>query len=193
MNVKKFCLLLHEAQVGKNDKTWFPRWIRRYASMFETSQGKLVVTEANVIRFLQTLRDHGTPAWQRLQAARAVECYRDLVLKTQQPAFHDIRKTLSRLADRERDKDQPSGISQREVARIGQIDPREPPIVQQMRRGEHYWGRSSLLFGSPTQLFDDTCLLRHTSINRWPSFASMTICNPGKSMRSPGCATRPNR
>lgn len=102
--------------------------------MFETSQGKLVVTEANVIRFLQTLRDHGTPAWQRLQAARAVECYRDLVLKTQQPAFHDIRKTLSRLADRERDKDQPSGISQREVARIGQIDPREPPIVQQMRR-----------------------------------------------------------
>ena len=45
MSVRKFCLLLNEAKVGKNDKTWFPRWVRRYASMVDTVQGKLSVTK----------------------------------------------------------------------------------------------------------------------------------------------------
>ena len=70
--------------------------------MVETVRGKLSVDEADVIQFLRTLRDHGTPAWRRLQAFRAVELYRNLVLKTQQPAMHDMRQTLGRLADRER-------------------------------------------------------------------------------------------
>ena len=88
MSVREFCLLLNEAKVGKNDKTWFPRWVRRYASMVDTVQGKLSVTKGEVIRFLQTLRDNGTPAWQRLQAVRAVEIYRNLVLETPQPELH---------------------------------------------------------------------------------------------------------
>ena len=62
MTVKKFCGLLHEAKYGKNDKKWFPRWIRRYASAVEKTEGVLPVTESQVIRFLQSLRDHGTPA-----------------------------------------------------------------------------------------------------------------------------------
>ena len=28
MSVRKFCLLLNEAKVGKDDKKWFPPWIR---------------------------------------------------------------------------------------------------------------------------------------------------------------------
>ena len=39
MGVKKFCALLHEAKFGKNDKVWFPRWIRRYASSVKVSDG----------------------------------------------------------------------------------------------------------------------------------------------------------
>ena len=62
MSVRKFCLLVNEAKVGRNDRVWFPRWIRRYASMVEAAPGNLPVTEADVIRFLRTLRDNGTPA-----------------------------------------------------------------------------------------------------------------------------------
>jgi hypothetical protein len=43
MSVRKFCLLLNEAKVGKNDKKWFPRWVRRYASTVETVKGRLSV------------------------------------------------------------------------------------------------------------------------------------------------------
>ena len=174
MSVKKFCGLLNDAKVGKNDKVWFPRWVRRYASIVgeaegklpvaqsrgvggqetahntrqETvhdtrqeiahSSGKLSVTEAEVIRFLRTLRDNGTPAWQRLQAVRAVEMYRDLVLKSQQPPLHEIRRTLGRIADRERAAGgaSPSAhLSRRgEEQLVGIIDPAEPAILQQMRR-----------------------------------------------------------
>ena len=63
--------------VGKNDRKWFPKWIRRYASGLRKGKSEtLPVEEAEVIRYLQSLRDHGVPAWQRLQAARAVEAYR---------------------------------------------------------------------------------------------------------------------
>ena len=160
MSVRKFCLLLNEAKVGKNDKMWFPRWVRRYASMVEHVEGKLSVgqsghvggqetthntgklsvTEGKVIQFLQTLRDNGTPAWQRLQAVRAVELYRNLVLETQQPELHEIRQTLGRLADRERasgngGKSPSPNLSPREEEQlVGIIDPLEPAIVQQMRR-----------------------------------------------------------
>ena len=72
MSVEKFCILLNEAKLGKNDKVWFPRWIRRYATTIKTPRASLSVGEREVILFLQTLRDHGTPAWQRLQAVRAV-------------------------------------------------------------------------------------------------------------------------
>ena len=57
-----------------------------------------------MIRFLQSLRDHGVPAWQRLQAARAVEAYRQHVLKTDQPSLGKIKQTLQRLAAKERDQ-----------------------------------------------------------------------------------------
>jgi len=144
MSVRKFCRLLNEAKVGKNDKTWFPRWVRRYASMAEAvggqatahNTGNLSVTEAEVIRFLRTLRDNGTPAWQRLQAVRAVELYRNLVLKTPQPVLHEIRQTLGRLADRERATgNAAAGLGVQDERRlVGIIDPLEPAILQQMRR-----------------------------------------------------------
>ena len=143
MSVRKFCLLLNEAKVSKNDKKWFPPWLRRYASTVEGvdgretnhSTGKLSVTEGEVIRFLQTLRDNGTPAWQRLQAVRAIEMYRDLVLKTQQPPLHEIRRTLGRIADRERATGAHfCGAKGDNRELVGIIDPAEPAILQQMRR-----------------------------------------------------------
>jgi integron integrase len=136
MTVKRFCSMLHEAKFGKNDKKWFPRWVRRYASSVEETEGNLPVTESQAIRFLQSLRDHGTPAWQRLQAIRAVEAYRNLVLDTEIPPLGKIRQTLSRLADQERadglGAGRPGIRDERHL--IGQIDPDEPAIIQQMRK-----------------------------------------------------------
>ena len=81
MSVRKFCWLLNDADIGKNDKTWFPRWLRRYASSVQELNGSLTVSEEHVVRFSCSLRDSGTPVWQRLQAVRAVEAYRNLVLR----------------------------------------------------------------------------------------------------------------
>ena len=136
MSVRRFCLLLDAAKGGKNDRKWFPRWVRSYASSVRVIQDKLSVTEGEVIRFLQSLRDNGTPAWQRLQAVRAIEMYRNLVWKSDQPSLLEIRQTLGRLADRERTMGEGSarlGIAE-ERQLVGPIDPREPAITQQMRR-----------------------------------------------------------
>jgi hypothetical protein len=73
MSVANYERLLHEAKLGENDRKWFPRWIRRYASSVTPVQGKLPVSSEEVIGFLQSLLKSKTPAWQRLQAVRAIE------------------------------------------------------------------------------------------------------------------------
>ncbi len=74
------------------------------------------------------------PAWQRLQAVRAVELYRNLVLQSQQPSLHHIRQTLGRLADQERAcGNLGSGHSiGGEQELVGRINPNEPEVLQQM-------------------------------------------------------------
>lgn len=137
MTVRKFCWLLNEAKYGKNDKKWFPKWLRRYAVVVSGGEGMLRVTEEDVIAFSRGLRDHGIPAWQRLQAVRAVQAYRDLVLKTDLPPLQHVLQTLSRLADRDRSigadvRDRAGVADERKV--VGRIDAREPEVVQRMRR-----------------------------------------------------------
>ena len=91
--------MLPGSKLPAADKEWFPRWIRRYASHCGATAGSLAVGESEVIAFLRSLREHGTPAWQRLQALRAVEAYRAHVLKANAPDLQHIRLTLSRLAE----------------------------------------------------------------------------------------------
>jgi integron integrase len=136
MSVARFRNEVASAPLAPADKEWFPRWIQRFADSLGNPAGNLAVTEAGVIRFLRSLRDNGTPAWQRLQAVRAVEAYQRLTLGTSEPSLQAIRLTLSRLADQEtataRGRDQPGIGDERHL--IGRIDPREPPILQQTRR-----------------------------------------------------------
>ena len=132
MSVEKFCGRLHSAELSKNDRKWFPRWIRRYALSVGVPEGQeLPVAEASVIEFSRALLESSTPAWQRLQAVRAVEVYRNLVLQTDIPPLSKIRLVLSRLADQERGGQ--AGIRD-EKQLIGRIDPNEPAILQEMRK-----------------------------------------------------------
>ena len=126
MSVDTFCRLLHGTKLGKNDKKWFPKWLRRYAETVPSVDGNLPVTEAEVIRFSRSLLASNTPAWQRLQAVRAVEAYRNLVLRSQRPSLEPIRRKLSRLAARGRE-DRPGVRDERHL--VGVIDPNEPEIV----------------------------------------------------------------
>ena len=136
MSVENFGRLLHEAKLSKNDKEWFPRWIRRYASSVKMVDGKLPVGPEEVIPFLRSLLKTKTPAWQRLQAVRAIEAYRNLVLRTEVPSLEFIRQKLSRLADQERAAGTGFGRPGVEDERhlIGQIDSNEPAVIQQMRK-----------------------------------------------------------
>ena len=133
MSVERFCQLLASAKVGVNDKEWFPKWIRRYASFARQPNGNLPVSVDLTIQFSKSLLKNKTPAWQRLQAVRAVESYRNLILQTDEPSLTEIRTTLSRLAAREKELGEgPESRSPEDI--VGPIDPNEPPIVQEMRR-----------------------------------------------------------
>jgi hypothetical protein len=79
--------MLPGSRLPAADKEWFPRWIRRYASNCGATAGNVTGSENDVFAFLRSLREQGTPAWQRLQAVRVVEAYRALVLKSSVPEF----------------------------------------------------------------------------------------------------------
>ena len=136
MSIEQFSARLGAAELSEADRLWFPRWIRRYASSCGVAAGDVAVSERGVIAFLRSLREHGTPAWQRLQAVKAVEAYRALVLRDESPDLRHICLKLGRLAEQERQRgtvdESPGFRDERHL--IGQIDPSEPPVIQQVRR-----------------------------------------------------------
>lgn len=138
MSSQRFKFLLGETRHSKNDKKWFPLWVKRYGKSNPLRGSVYSVSERSVIEFSTELRGNGVPAWQRLQAVRAIAVYRDLVLKSDEPSLKFVKDKLSQLAARERETDAATGSvapgSADELHLIGQIDPNEPQIIQKMRR-----------------------------------------------------------
>ena len=138
MSAADFSRLVDGAKLGQSNNKYFPLWVRRYAASMGIDQGRLPVDPDKVIGFLRSLLKSNTPAWQRLQAVRAIEAYRNLVLQTAEPSLDEIRQKLSRLADQEQATGDPgvgagrAGVED-ERKLIGQIHPREPAVMQQMR------------------------------------------------------------
>ena len=122
---------LSTASYGEKDKTWFPRLLRRYASSVEMKGKNVPVTQEAVISFCRSLLLKKVPAWQRLQGVRAIEAYRDLVLRKDSPSLAQIKQRLLRQAGIERQVGG-SHVSLRDV--VGQIDGTEPEVLQRMRR-----------------------------------------------------------
>jgi integron integrase len=125
---------VRNADLAKADKEWFPRWFLMFAQGTRQVQAQSVsIVIDDVIEFLKRLRAQGHAAWQRVQAVRAIEFYRDQVLVESAPDLLEIRSALSGLAAREQDQDQlvsavPPGVL------IGRLDENEPDVVQSMRR-----------------------------------------------------------
>jgi hypothetical protein len=140
MSVGEFQRRLPGAKYAQNDLKYFPLWVRRYAEEVTPENGRLPVSVESVKEFSRSLLKSGAPAWQRLQAVRAVEAYRDLILRTGEPSLGEIRQALQRLAARERDQaatgaagaSEPGVEDERHL--IGIIDPDEPQCLQELRR-----------------------------------------------------------
>jgi integron integrase len=132
VSVNEFVQKLPSAAYAKKDKDWFPRWVRRYAQSNKKLQNaELPITLELVTTFCRSLLANEVPAWQRLQAVRAVEAYRDLVLQKTSPSFSHMRKQLARQAAIERNNITETGTPNDIV---GRIDSNEPLIIQRTRR-----------------------------------------------------------
>ncbi len=157
MSLEKFSYLLQKSNAASNDKKWFPKWIRSYSSFLNNRPDliatrsapndstklpsretpinpRLTITSQSAIEFSRSLLKTRQPAWIRLQAMRALDSYRTLVLKADQPDLLNIRNTLSRIAAQESatgcDPSEP--IDESEI--VGQISEDQPEIIQRLQR-----------------------------------------------------------
>ena len=70
----------NSAKVSKVNQHWFPKWIRRFSTFVDERPGGIdAVNFEAVVKFSQQLRDTGIPAWKRLQAIEAIDCYQNLM------------------------------------------------------------------------------------------------------------------
>ena len=95
----------------------------------------LPVNEEGVLKFLRSLRDRGIPAWQRLQAARSVEWYQELVLQHCELDFGGFKRKLGELAEVEKRTGGTGGTGDGIAGEglPGLIEPKEPGAVRLMR------------------------------------------------------------
>ena len=131
MSVDRFQVVLKLARIHEDDRIWFGRWLRRYAVFLRQPESvPLQVSQAGVKQFCRTLLAREVPAWQRFQAVRAIEFYRNQVLETAEPDLLEIRQTLGQSAASERHSvDSPTD----KTALIGVVNVNEPLWIQKMR------------------------------------------------------------
>jgi len=96
MSVEVFCYRPGKTQVAAADKKWMPKWLENHASTAaKSANGDLVLTKDSVFDFLVKLRRGGTPAWQRLQAARTLDWYQKRILIGCSVDFSEFIQDLS--------------------------------------------------------------------------------------------------
>lgn len=134
MSIEQFEREVAVATMRAEDRKWFPLWLRRYSTgARQNENGHFCLTIPSVIEFSRMLLESRAPAWQRLQAVRSLDCYRELVLRSESPNLQPIILKLSRLAAGERKYPLDSPTDKELQALRGKIDPREPKLVQALR------------------------------------------------------------
>ena len=109
-------------------------WFAEYAGQQPSGGSLLEVSEERLLHFLRSLRDRGVPAWQRLQAARAVEWYQGVVLKQDDLDFAPYKLKLSELAEMDRrNGGEASGGGMAGEGMPGRLDPDELSAVRELR------------------------------------------------------------
>ncbi|MEZ6093264.1 MAG: integron integrase [Pirellulaceae bacterium] len=129
MSVNDFCSYCNQRQnpLGNIEREWFPKWIRKYAEFQGLGPDQpLTIEDTAVLNFCQSLLRSRTKAWQRLQAVKAIENYRNVILNTSHPSLARFKLKLAELAVTENDR--AGSIDVR-----GPIDPNEPVPIQRLR------------------------------------------------------------
>ncbi len=131
MSVNEFKRRIPQTVEAEQDRIWFPRLLAGFARAIGQSDSQtLSIVAEEVIAYLQSLRDTGKPAWQRLQLVRALCTYQALVLKKMEPSLDDIKAKLIELAARERVTGGGAGA---DPGIAGKLDLNEPELIRRMR------------------------------------------------------------
>ena len=133
----EFSTRLDRLAFGNNDRKWFRTWLLRFAEHLGAGrQQTLSFTTDQVIAFLVSVKRNGVPAWQRLQATRAIEAYAVHHLKLKDAGLGYVKKMLGILAAQEsRDGGSNVKADGSEVAEdvVGVLNHDEPEVVRRMR------------------------------------------------------------
>lgn len=115
---------LKESGVTKNEREWFPRWLKRYCSFhgFSTTSNPIPVSVELAKAFSCSLKESNTPAWQRLQGVLAIDCYQRL-MGFSAADFSEMKKLLRTAAAQ--DRNMPIGDVR--------VDPSEQSLPEPMR------------------------------------------------------------
>lgn len=146
MSIERFRRAVEASGLSKNDKKWLPIWLEKYAGFHGAAASDAMdVSGDQVVAWLKSMKSHGSPAWQRLQAVRAVQQYGRMILGTDVQDLKAIRHKLSDLAASEK-----HGTPTRAPEEILHgIDESEPEPMQQMRRvlrTQHYARRTEMAY-----------------------------------------------
>ncbi len=137
MSLERFRQRIRAASLRDAERQWFPRWLDGYRQHCGCNASHdLPINEALVIGFLRSLRDNQIPAWRRLQAARAIELYQEIIRGADRIDFFPIKQKLHELS-RQDSGGQPRDRKDTELVpgewNAGKLDEKEPAIVRKMR------------------------------------------------------------
>ena len=142
MSVEDFRQKIARSSVVKNDRKWLPIWIEKYAKFHHFNEAQpLKVSAELAVAFLQDMKSRSAPAWQRLQAVRAIQNYAWLMLELQCPDLNAVSAKLSNMAANEK-----HGVLAKAPADTEHgIDENDPELIQLMcrrLRTQHYARRT---------------------------------------------------
>lgn len=95
-------------------------------------------SEADVIAFLKSKVEQNMPTWKRLGIVHNLIWFRNNVRKSAEPTLENVRRGLQDRLVGERLKE--DGVPIDDV--VGKINPREPDVIQQLRRQARLQGRA---------------------------------------------------
>jgi integron integrase len=140
MSFDEFRRRVSLAPLRAADREWFPKWIDGYQRHCGADAAtELPLCRESVIEFLRSLRDNRVAAWRRLQAARAIEMYQEMIVRSEQVNFREIKLKLHEVAEKERNLE--AGVSGGNGERNlvpgegnpGKIDLSEPKVIRDLR------------------------------------------------------------
>ena len=121
-----------EATGKRSREEWGKIWFTQLAQYHQGDLGRdWHFDEEHVIAFLRSKLKAGVPAWKRLKAIEGLITYRNRILKSKEPRLEHIRTKLQEIVIQEK-FDNDGGPEIEEL--VGRINPREPDVIQKMRR-----------------------------------------------------------